>query len=234
MAKLIVKSPYIKCTGSGDAAGAGGYLYYIGTREHVQKLNDDRQPTRKQEQFIAKLMKDFPSVIQLEEYGDYEERKTKVTSSVLITMALEENWQAVSQMDGYVNYIATRPRAERLGAHGLFGDEDSINLKEAMAELNSYTGNVWTHIISLHREDAARLGYDSAQAWRNLIRARRNDIAAAMKISPKDFRWYAAFHDEGEHPHIHMLAWSAKPGQAYLSREGIRHCLLYTSPSPRD
>ena len=222
MAKLIVKSPYIKCTGSGDAAGAGGYLYYIGTREHVQKLNDDRQPTRKQEQFIAKLMKDFPSVIQLEEYGDYEERKTKVTSSVLITMALEENWQAVSQMDGYVNYIATRPRAERLGAHGLFGDEDSINLKEAMAELNSYTGNVWTHIISLHREDAARLGYDSAQAWRNLIRARRNDIAAAMKISPKDFRWYAAFHDEGEHPHIHMLAWSAKPGQAYLSREGIR------------
>ena len=168
MAKLIVKSPYIKCTGSGDAAGAGGYLYYIGTREHVQKLNDDRQPTRKQEQFIAKLMKDFPSVIQLEEYGDYEERKTKVTSSVLITMALEENWQAVSQMDGYVNYIATRPRAERLGAHGLFGDEDSINLKEAMAELNSYTGNVWTHIISLHREDAARLGYDSAQAWRNL------------------------------------------------------------------
>lgn len=222
MAKLIVKSPYIKCTGSGDAAGAGGYLYYIGTREHVQKLNDDRQPTRKQEQFIAKLMKDFPSVIQLEEYGDYEERKTKVTSSVLITMALEENWQAVSQMDGYVNYIATRPRAERLGAHGLFGDEDSINLKEAMAELNSYTGNVWTHIISLHREDAARLGYDSAQAWRNLIRARRNDIAAAMKISPKDFRWYAAFHDEGKHPHVHMMTWSTQLGEAYLAKDGIR------------
>lgn len=116
-------------------------------------------------------MKDFPGVKQLEEYGGYEERKTKVTASALITMALEENWQAVSQMDGYVNYIATRPRAERLGAHGLFGDEDGINLKEAMAELNSYTGNVWTHIISLHREDAARLGYDSAQAWRNLIRA---------------------------------------------------------------
>ncbi|WP_101552876.1 MobP3 family relaxase [Anaerotruncus massiliensis (ex Togo et al. 2019)] len=222
MAKLIVKSPYIKCTGGGNAAGAGGYLHYIGTREHVQKLTDDRPPTRKQEQLIAKLMKDFPGVKQLEEYGGYEERKTKVTASALITMALEENWQAVSQMDGYVNYIATRPRAERLGAHGLFGDEDGINLKEAMAELNSYTGNVWTHIISLHREDAARLGYDSAQAWRNLIRAHRNDIAAAMKIPPKDFHWYAAFHDEGEHPHIHMMAWSAKPGQAYLSREGIQ------------
>lgn len=222
MAKLIVKSPYIKCTGSSNAAGAGGYLHYIGTREHVQKLADDRPPTRKQEQLIAKLMKDFPGVKQLEEYGDYSKHRTKVAASALITMALEENWAAVSRMDGYMNYIATRPRAERLGAHGLFGDEDGIDLKEAMAELNSYTGNVWTHIISLYREDAARLGYDSAQAWRNLIRAHRNDIAAAMKIPPKNFRWYAAFHDEGEHPHIHMMAWSAKPGQAYLSREGIR------------
>lgn len=222
MAKLIVKSPYVKCTGSGNAAGAGGYLHYIGTREHVQKLTDNRPPTRKQEQLIAKLMKDFPGVKQLEEYGGYEERKTKVTASALITMALEENWQAVSQMDGYMNYIATRPRTQRLGSHGLFGDEDSVDLKEAMAELNSHTGNVWTHIISLHREDASRLGYDSAQAWRNLIRAHRNDIAAAMKIPPKDFRWYAAYHDEGEHPHIHMMAWSVKPGQAYLSREGIR------------
>lgn len=91
-----------------------------------------------------------------------------------------------------------------------------------MAELESYTGNVWTHIISLKREDAARLGFDNAAAWRNLIQAHRNDIAAAMKIPPGDFRWYAAFHDEGGHPHIHMMAWSAKPGQAYLSKEGIR------------
>ncbi len=221
MAKLIVKSPYIKCTGSGDAAGAGGYLHYIGTREHVQKLNDDRPPTRKQEQLIAKLTKDFPGMKEMDEYGDYEGHKTKATASALISMALEEHWSAVSQMDGYLNYIATRPRAERLTAHGLFGDEDGINLDTAMAELNSYTGNVWTHIISLRREDAARLGYDSAKAWRNLIRTHRNDIAAAMKIPPKDFRWYAAYHDEGEHPHIHMMAWSAKSGQAYLDRAGI-------------
>ena len=222
MVKLIVKSPYIKCTGSGDAAGAGGYLHYIGTREHVQKLNDDRPPTCKQEQLVAKLLKNFPAVKELDEYSDYSEHKTKSNASALITMALEENWSAVSQMDGYMNYIATRPRAERLGSHGLFGDEDSVNLEKAIEELNSYTGNIWTHIISLRREDAARLGYDSATPWRNLIRAHRNDIAAAMKIPPKDFRWYAAFHDEGEHPHIHMMAWSAKTEQAYLSREGIR------------
>ncbi len=91
-----------------------------------------------------------------------------------------------------------------------------------MDELDHYTGNVWTHIISLQREDAERLGYDHAAAWRTLLRAHRNDIAAAMKIAPEDFRWYAAFHDEGNHPHVHMMAWSVKPGQAYLSKDGIR------------
>ena len=121
-----------------------------------------------------------------------------------------------------MKYIATRPRAERLGSHGLFGDKDGVELDKAMAELESYTGNVWTHIISLKREDAERLGYDNARAWRNLLRAHRNDIAAAMNIPPQDFRWYAAFHDEGDHPHVHMMAWSVKPNQAYLSQDGIR------------
>ena len=123
---------------------------------------------------------------------------------------------------GYLKYIATRPRAERLGEHGLFGDSDGIDLDAAMNELENYAGNVWTHIISLKRKDAARLGFDNAAAWRDLLRAHRNDIAAAMKIPSNDFRWYAAFHDEGEHPHVHMMAWSAKPGQAYLSKDGIR------------
>ncbi len=155
MARLIVKSPYIK----GGAGGApGGYLKYIGTREGVELL---------------------PS--------------------------------------GYMEYMAERPRS-----HGLFGDEDNVDMDAAMKELNEYPGNIWTHVISLKREDAERLGYDHAPQWRNLIQAHRNDIAAAMNIPPGDFRWYAAFHDEGNHPHIHMMAWSAKPGQAYLSKDGIR------------
>ncbi len=118
---------------------------------------------------------------------------------------------------GYMEYMAQRPRS-----HGLFGDADHVDLSKAIREVNGYPGNIWTHIISLKREDAERLGYDHASQWRNLLRAHRNDIAAAMHIPPGDFRWYAAFHDEGDHPHVHMMAWSIKPRQAYLNQDGIR------------
>ena len=217
MARLILKSPYIKSTG-----GASGYLRYIATRERVELIPDDRPPTRKQEQLVAKLVKDFPDSKTLYEYEDYLTKPTKVNASAFITLALEANWDSIHELEQYMKYIATRPRAEHIGTHGLFSDGDSVSLEKAVEELENYTGNVWTHIISLKREDAVRLGFDNAAAWRNLIRAHRNDIAAAMKIPPGDFRWYAAFHDEGEHPHIHMMAWSAKPSQAYLSKEGIR------------
>ena len=218
MARLIAKSPYIQC----GKQNAGGYLRYIATRERVEIIPDDRPPTRKQEQLITKLTKDFPDVKELLEYEDYTTHPTKANASSLITLALEEHWKQVQQTDGYMKYIATRPRAERLGDHGLFGDTDHVDLDSAMSELEHYTGNVWTHILSLHREDAERLGYNNAQAWRALLRAHRNDIAAAMHIPPQDFRWYAAFHNEGHHPHIHMMAWSVKPGQAHLDRNGIR------------
>ena len=218
MAGLIVKSPYIK---GGGGRSAGGYLRYIATRERVEILPDGRPPTRKQEQLIAKLTNDFSNVKSLPEYADYTEHPTKANASTLITMTLEEHWEEVRASDGYARYIATRPRAERLGSHGLFGDEDAVDLDAAMAEVSAYQGNIWTHIISLKREDASRLGYDNARAWCTLLRANRHEIAAAMNIPPNHFRWYAAFHDEGEHPHVHMMAWSTQPGEAYLTREGI-------------
>ena len=219
MARLIVKSPYIKCSGG---QSAGGYLKYIATRERVEIIPDDRPPTNKQTQLIAKLVKDFPDAKELMEYEDYLSHPTKATASALITLTLESNWDRVQGMEGYAKYIALRPRAERLGEHGLFSDDATVDLAAVADELDHYTGNVWTHIISLHREDAERLGYNRADTWRTLLRTHRNDIAAAMKIPPEDFRWYAAFHDEGNHPHVHMMAWSAKPNQAYLSKDGIR------------
>ena len=219
MARLIIKSPYIKC---GGGQNASGYLQYIATRERVEIVPDDRPPTRKQEQLIQKLVKDFYDTKELLEYDDYKATPTKANASAFITLALEQNWSRVQSTEGYAKYIATRPRAERLGTHGLFGDAGPVSLDAAMDELSHYTGNVWTHIISLKREDAVRLGYDNAAAWRTLLRAHRNDIAAAMNIKPEDFRWYAAFHNEGNHPHVHMIAWSAKSGQAYLDRNGIK------------
>ena len=145
MARLIVKSPYIKC---GAGQSAGGYLKYIATRERVEIIPDDRPPTRKQEQLITKLTKDFPDVKELLEYDDYVQKPTKANASSLITLALEEHWKQVQQTDGYMKYIATRPRAERLGDHGLFGDADRVDLDTAISELEHYTGNVWTYILS--------------------------------------------------------------------------------------
>ena len=224
MAMLIVKSGYIKPGSSkgGSSKGAVGYLSYIGTRERVEILPDARPPTRKQEQLIQKLVTDFPSVKGSESYEAFINEPTKYHASQFITQALEENWPEVSSVEGYAKYIANRPRAERVGDHGLFGDEDYVNLDDAMAELQKHTGNVWTHIFSLRREDAVRLGYNHVDPWRNLLRSKRNDIAAAMNIAPDHLRWYAAFHDEGHHPHVHMMVWSVDPKEGFLSEDGLR------------
>ena len=149
MARLIVKSPYFK---GGGAKPAGGYLRYIATRERVEILPDDRPPTKRQTQLIEKLTKDFPDTKTLLEYGDYTAHPTKFNATQFLTLAMEENWGKVQEIDGYAKYIATRPRAERLGEHGLFGDEDAVDQNAAMAEVNSYSGNIWTHIISLRRD----------------------------------------------------------------------------------
>lgn len=76
----------------------------------------------------------------------------------------------------YMEYMSERPRS-----YGLFGDEDHVALDVAMQELNGYPGNIWTHIISLKREDAERLDYDHAAQWRNLLCTHRNEIAEAMR-----------------------------------------------------
>ena len=179
MARLILKSPYIK-----GGARAVNYAKYIGTRERVELVPDGRPATKKQDQFITSLVKDFPDAKKLPEYSEYRHSPTKVNASAFIAQALEDHWSDVQQSEVYAEYIATRPRVERLGSHGLFGDEDHVDLKKVTAELQACEKNVWTHIISLKRKDAVRLGYDNARSWRNLLRAHRNNIATAMNIPP--------------------------------------------------
>lgn len=123
----------------------------------------------------------------------------------------------------YMRYIATRPRVEKHGEHGLFGAEDSVDLDKAMQELQAHDGNVWTIIYSLRREDAARLGYDNAASWRALLRSKQADFAEAMKIPPSQLRWYAAFHNEGNHPHVHMMLWSDDPKYGFLRKNNLLH-----------
>ena len=131
---------------------------------------------------------------------------------------LDENADSI-----YMRYIATRPRVEKHGERGLFGAENAVGLEKTLGELKAHEGNVWTIIYSLRREDAARLGYDNAASWRALLRSKQADFAEAMQIPPSQLRWYAAFHDEGEHPHIHMMLWSDDPKYGFLRKDKLLH-----------
>jgi hypothetical protein len=135
---------------------------------------------------------------------------------------VESHPELLDSREQYVSYIATRPGAVHVAGHGLFGDGgDAVILDRMMDDVKNHTGNVWMHIISLHREDAERLVYNSVTAWQNLLQSQRNTIAAAMNIAPGNFLWYAAFHDKEHHPHVHLVAWSAKPSEPWLSEDCI-------------
>ena len=214
MARLIQKSGYIK---NGTASG---YMEYIATRDGVEIIQSTEPVTKKQEQFIQKLLKDFPDAKELFEYGDYKQTPNRGAASAFIATALDTHLHEVESESGYMSYIAQRPRAEKHGGHGLFSEADTTDLKAAKAELEAHNGKVWTFIFSLRREDAERLEYNKAAAWQNLLKQESSAIAEAMRIQTDDFRWYAAYHDEGHHPHVHMMVWSAEPKKGYLTREG--------------
>ena len=214
--KLIQKCGYIK------AGGGGAYMKYIATREGVEIIENDAPATKKQQALITDVLHDFPDSKELFEYEDYTGKPTAGNASAFISAALDRNAHTSHDGDMYMKYIATRPRAEKHGDHGLFGQALYVDLAGALRELEAHEGNTWTVIYSLRREDASRLDYDSAEAWRRLLLSKQAEIAEAIKIPPEHFHWYAAFHDEGHHPHVHMMFWSDKPGQGYLSETGIK------------
>lgn len=221
MPRIIFKCRYIK----NAAEHLENLVTYIATREGVEKIptgNRTLTATKKQKQLMADLLSQFPDTADLFEYEDYIKQPTVENASEFITAALDQNLDQLSHQEVYVNYIATRPRAEKLGTHGLFSDEDTpLVLSKVAEEVSQHTGNVWTPIISLQREDAARLGYDNAAAWMALLRKQRNVFAEQMKISPENLRWYAAFHNEGHHPHCHMIVYSVNPREGYVTKPAI-------------
>lgn len=223
MARIILKSRYLR---AGSKQHSEHLIQYIAKREGVQKIDDTwkHQPaTKEQRKLIGELLRDFPEVKDSFEYADYLAKSNKGTASELISRAIDDNVDLIGKRENYVSYIAKRPRAERHGTHGLFTDADvPINLSQVAAEVANHDGNVWTHIISLRREDAARLGYDNAYAWRNLLRSQAETIAENMKIPLTDLKWYAAYHDESYHPHVHMVVYSTGK-EPYLTKQGIRN-----------
>ena len=194
-------------------------MKYIATREGVEVLVGKGPATEKQKEMLSKLLKDFPDMRDSFEYEDYKQAPTLHTASALISAALDSHMQNLQSENGYLRYIATRPGAEKRGTHGLFGREESADLDAAMRNLTAHDGNVWTIIYSLHREDAERLGYNNAAAWRKLLVSQQNKFAEAFHIPASALHWYAAYHDADTHPHIHMMIWTDQ--KATLKRTDV-------------
>lgn len=213
MARLIQKTGFI------SRKSAGGYMKYIATREGVEVLTGKGSTTEKQKELVAKLLKDFPDMRDSFEYEDYKQAPTLHTASALISAALDSHMQNLQSENGYLKYIATRPGAEKHGAHGLFGRQENTNLTAAMHDLTAHDGNVWTIIYSLHREDAERLGYNNAAAWRKLLVSQQNKFAEAFHVPSDSLHWYAAYHDADTHPHIHMMVWTEQ--ETVLKRDAV-------------
>ncbi len=194
-------------------------MKYIATREGVEVLTGKGPTTEKQKELVAKLLKDFPDMRDSFEYEDYKQAPTLHTASALISAALDSHMQNLQSENGYLRYIATRPGAEKHGAHGLFGRQENTELTAAMHDLTAHDGNVWTIIYSLHREDADRLGYNNAAAWRKLLVSQQNKFAEAFHVPVSALHWYAAYHDADTHPHIHMMIWTDQ--ETVLKRDAV-------------
>ena len=225
MPRLIFKCPHIKGGTSSSASHLGNYVKYMATRDGAERVQweQDQQPaTEQQKKLVAQIVRDFPLSCGMFEYEDYQTSPTQGNASDFITRALEENFDRAAKRKNYIQYIANRPHAQRIGAHGLFTSADGpLTLSQVAEAVSSHPGTVWLPIISLRREDAARLGYDNAESWRNLLSSYAMEMAQGLKIPWEDFRWYAAFHNESHHPHIHMVCYSADPTKGFLTKQGI-------------
>ena len=223
--RVIFKCPHIKGGGAKAAAHLSNYVGYISTRVGVERVDLGKAAmpaTKKQLKMVEQLLQEFPSSRGLFEYEDFLAAQTRGSASEFITRAIEDNYEQIATKENYVDYIANRPRVQKLGTHGLFTADDSpLVLSQVADEVAHHPGVVWLPIISLWREDAARLGYDDAESWRRLLSTHAMDMAKAMKIPSNQFRWYAAFHDEGNHPHVHMVCYSADGKSGFLSKQGI-------------
>ena len=227
MSQLIVTSRYLKSGNQKNKTKRRNYTKYIATRETVeirsQKFVDrNANATKNQEKLINDLINDFPESKRYLEYEDYERKPTIENAGELISTIVERNADVVGNRQNFVGYMAMRPGVEKRGSHGLFNERDEpIILNQAANEIAEHKGNVWSHVVSLRREDAVRLGFDNSDVWRELVKRHISNIAKTQNIPLCNLKWYAAYHDTTHHPHIHLLVYSTNPKQGFLTKAGI-------------
>ena len=224
MARLVTKFKYLK---PNRKVSAGGYAKYIATREGVEKIDNSKKfapATAKQKNLIEKILCDFPDSKDMFEYDDYIEKQNQGSASDFISRVIEDYAYEISGRKAYANYIATRPRAEKFGSHGLFTDDGvQVQLSKVTEELDKHKGNIWTAIISIRKEDAERLGFNTGARWRDMLRTQTEALAKNLKIPMENLRWYAAFHNESHHPHVHLIAYSTVENEGYLTQKGVEN-----------
>ena len=224
MPKLIVTSRYLK-SGSGKRKQLYHYVKYIATREGsvpIPNANETAPATKNQQELISSLLNDFPDSKELFEYEDYQKNPTVKNGSALISEILDRNMDRLTSRENYVGYLANRPGAVKFGSHGLFSQSDEpINLEKVAKEIANHGGNIWTHVVSLRRDNAQAMGYDNLNAWRELVKRQIPNIAKNQKIDMANMKWYAAFHDKKTNPHVHIIVYSTNEREGFLTNHGI-------------
>ena len=222
MPKIIVTSRYLK---SGSKKNLANYVRYIATREGsvaVKNIDENAPATKNQQELILSLLNDFPDSKDLFEYEDYVKNPTVKNGSALVSEVIDRNMDWLTNRENYVGYLANRPGSVKFNTHGLFSQtNEPINLEKVAKEIADHGGNVWTHVVSLRRDDAQKMGYDNLTAWRELVKRQIPSIAKNQKIDLKNLRWYAAFHDKKTNPHVHIIVYSQNEREGFLTNHGI-------------
>lgn len=222
MPKIIFTSRYMR---NPKSSNAGKLLRYMAMRESVEKVAvgvDRSSSTIRQQRLIKNILDTFPETKEYLEYEDYLKESSKSKATEFIDAIIECNIDRLGGVKNLVKYYAERPGAQKLGSHGLFSQtNDKIDLNKVAEEVSNHKGIIWTHVISLRREDAERLQYNNPSRWRDLIRSNVAELADAHNIDLLNLRWYAAFHNKDHHPHVHLMVYSADAKQGWITKRSI-------------